>query len=584
MTSLRKSIVAQRRCTWFAGHLSWFESMSCLGAKFLVLNQCTPAAFGEVLKRFGAGNPVRRPTGLENVWATVDSMDVAAFSQYLGEDPEVLRSQSLDALEITSNSNLHRPDVLGSPLQSRLRICRDCLGLGYHSSLHQLSFLKRCLIHDRELEFLGGDRGANLLKGLPPDSRHVGLLRDVWSGPHSPFHLDLLEVMRHPGVMPTKPSFAADISRSIGSLRALFNQPRAMASIVATDGAALALEGLRLCDDESDWKRALGQPLCDRRSTDISLSSECADLAFSDLDWFIDRGRSCAVRRLQCRVDGLWPEWRLRAKEAVHRLMVGHERCACMMDKSVALLPAPVREACVLSPALAFYEAGYPTCSRLVIIELVRHALSCMRAQVCAQSHSRRTLDEYWPTFAGAPRLWESGDAQSFSETYLGEDGLELAWRPDGIQLHFSAGATYSRFRMKRPVPDLAACLDALILGDLVDLECVLPRLEQLVETTQLVAHERALYSVVWTALRGLLAESGSTISTRRTGGGMTITFNRPLVAPAIILSAAVDPQHTADVAASWERVVREFRLLDASHDHIRRLDASHYLGPWNGE
>lgn len=160
---------------WFRGDLWPYESMTSIGATFVVSNGCTPRSFCEWLRKFSDDKP-------------------AAAKAFSTEGPSFHHPQLLDVLDddpAITERKIAWKRILNAPALSRslgilepnfsiLRTCEQCCCIRYHSVLHQLPWLQRCFIHDTPLMATRGWNAAAGIKSGAVSVRHIEALREIW--------------------------------------------------------------------------------------------------------------------------------------------------------------------------------------------------------------------------------------------------------------------------------------------------------------------------------------------------------------------------------------------------------------------
>jgi len=137
---------------WRHGGITEFESWWSIGQKFAYLNRVSISDFlfsvqGEETKLKTKGN-VRS--------AYMESIDRHKVAELLNEPAAIFHYSNLDP---------YIPDCLRalSNVEGSLRYCPICLEYGFHSPVHQLPWLDKCLIH-----------GLTLQLGCPICKRYIG--------------------------------------------------------------------------------------------------------------------------------------------------------------------------------------------------------------------------------------------------------------------------------------------------------------------------------------------------------------------------------------------------------------------------
>lgn len=124
--------------TWHAGSLLPYASLWHTMHRAVQLNSLTPRTIDPYAKR-RLGYSAKH-----NSLITNDSViDLAKFSRALGEPMANFRLATLEALAPWTYHLFHT---------STVRFCRQCMGLGYHSTLMSMRAMERCPIHGCEIE------------------------------------------------------------------------------------------------------------------------------------------------------------------------------------------------------------------------------------------------------------------------------------------------------------------------------------------------------------------------------------------------------------------------------------------------
>lgn len=160
---------------WFRGDLWPYESMTSIGATFVVSNSCTPRSFCEWLRKFSDEKPAVAKT-LRTEGATFHHSQLL---EVLDDNPDITErkiawKRTLNAQALTCSLGILEPNF------SILRTCPQCCGIRYHSVLHQLPWLQRCFIHDTPLLATRGSNAAGVIKAGAVGVRHIEALLKIW--------------------------------------------------------------------------------------------------------------------------------------------------------------------------------------------------------------------------------------------------------------------------------------------------------------------------------------------------------------------------------------------------------------------
>ncbi len=166
----------QSTTSWRKNTLRPFESMASLGAKYCHLNKVSIKVFGEVLAEFLPPD-VSTPEST----CTVDTVgfNISGFSKMLDEPLALIRSQS--ARQISLGATFQEVCSVGNVSFNELRFCPECLADGYHSTLHQLSWLEKCFLHSIPL-IEHRIRPKSIHRHLSGDTKLIGALYQSWFG------------------------------------------------------------------------------------------------------------------------------------------------------------------------------------------------------------------------------------------------------------------------------------------------------------------------------------------------------------------------------------------------------------------
>ena len=169
----RASMNSSERLPWVPRVLRPYESHASALAKLAYLSLTPGLKFLDEAHR-KIGVPVTDPYG-----PYVFDISQDRFLEVTGEEPRRLWLQTFRNLQMPSRIlRLTDMNVLDF---SRLRICEQCLAAGFHSSLHQLSWLGRCFAHGDTLIQLRRFTGQHPWRDI------AKLLFDTWFKGNGPW-------------------------------------------------------------------------------------------------------------------------------------------------------------------------------------------------------------------------------------------------------------------------------------------------------------------------------------------------------------------------------------------------------------
>jgi len=124
---------------WRLGCVSEFESYWLIGQKYAFLNKISTAELVRDLHRL---TPTRTTEYISCRW--IESVDVNALVKLLGEPRKRLESSRHERFV---PKLFHDHALVEGSVVDDLRLCEQCIRFGFHSPIHQLPWLDRCLIH-----------------------------------------------------------------------------------------------------------------------------------------------------------------------------------------------------------------------------------------------------------------------------------------------------------------------------------------------------------------------------------------------------------------------------------------------------
>lgn len=159
---------------WFRGDLWPYESMTSIGATFIVANGCSPTSFCEWLRQFSDDKPSIGKAFITEGPSFRHKQLLASLDDPGITERHVAWRRILDAPILARLLNVLEPDF------SILRACEQCCRTRYHSVIHQLPWLNRCFIHDTPLLATQGWSTSRGNRAGAVGIRNIGALRDIW--------------------------------------------------------------------------------------------------------------------------------------------------------------------------------------------------------------------------------------------------------------------------------------------------------------------------------------------------------------------------------------------------------------------
>jgi hypothetical protein len=160
--------------SWRPGTLRAYESVGSIGAKYCYLNKVKPREFYNlILELIGEKN---RYINRDDF--TFDSLDFdfSKLSKLFNEPLPIVKKLSLKA--INHLPNLRKQTGYSLASNEDFAYCPICLANGYHSPLHQISWVTNCFIHNEALINVVNKNKS--IKNLHTDIKLLSNLYDIW--------------------------------------------------------------------------------------------------------------------------------------------------------------------------------------------------------------------------------------------------------------------------------------------------------------------------------------------------------------------------------------------------------------------
>lgn len=394
--------------SWRNRTLRPYESMGSLGAKYCYVNRVNPHRFTQFLKEYlpqeVEAAPVvdsvisidridishivrfsRQITLLKDVpfsAVDVEGFKIRDFAQVLNEPIAIVRSQRSSLFEL--GASLTKIASVSSGLRvEALYVCPVCISEGYHSTLHQLSWLERCYLHDVVLERISHPPRP-LKMGLPRDCSLVSPLYKVWFGNSSPWP----DAKRRFWPQESDRSKYGVVRKLIQELKRVDQfisrtEPHSGLKPVirgSTDSERLWL-GIRATEHRCCVAKKLLAPSEPSYERGRVIKATHAQAALILDRQFLDLKVLLQARILTCELLDESPPWRKYLQRYLVRLVSKHRTCArefagVFSGWNSVKIPKTSLSACVLLPALDLAEIGWIPCPSLVLIDLLHELTS----------------------------------------------------------------------------------------------------------------------------------------------------------------------------------------------------------------
>lgn len=160
--------------SWRPRTLRAYESVGSIGAKYCYLNKVKPREFYNlILELIGEKN---RYINRDDF--TFDSLnfDFLKLSKLFNEPLPIVKKLSLET--INHLPNLRKQTGYSLASNNNFTYCPICLANGYHSPLHQISWVTNCFIHNEAL--LSVESKNKSIKNLQTDIKLLSDLYNIW--------------------------------------------------------------------------------------------------------------------------------------------------------------------------------------------------------------------------------------------------------------------------------------------------------------------------------------------------------------------------------------------------------------------
>jgi len=339
--------------TWHRGGILRFESMASFGAKYCEACEIGTSGFARLIMSYVrererghghgrgqglSGEPIRDAMGDSFSWqgCTIDEprLDVPGLAKFLDEPLSILSTMSLRPfiLDVGASLLLASKKDKGEEDFRSLWGCECCLAAGYHSVLHQVSWLKRCYIHGTPL-VLVIEHCPPPVSGLRTDTRGISPLRELWFGKRARWPLGRLRALEQGELEIDARSRGAALAvqRVVSAIRLRATTGDKILNFRASQStgeiATLVADIFGVCMPR--WTRTTDRPKLRSRTTvqafEPSELHAIRQFGLLGTHWF---DRLCSARVLQCIWEDQFPAWRQTTIAASKQMRAGHELCA----------------------------------------------------------------------------------------------------------------------------------------------------------------------------------------------------------------------------------------------------------------
>ncbi len=531
-----------------------FESLASLGAKWCLVNRLSANEFKKWMDEL-TQRAQSRPRADGRTWHDVEAESLA---KAFGEPVAVTRTVR-SGLKIEASNFGSEALQQGGPAGG-FRFCRECLKEGFHSDLHEVSWLRFCFVHP-DTELVCGVEALDQAAEHPLKEPHSSLLGRVrflmqlWGGPRSVFPLPAAWMWRKETLKSESSRWARGL---IADITAVTAQERGAPTNDAVDlrwpplvwatGMESVAPRLRYwLNRQPKWLQLVGgserTPLSMKSPRRVARQSFYAT---SDEKLIaLDRLSVVELRVNEVFESDLWPAWRRLYDQIAQGLVSGHRGCQAIYD-----------EACrPLMPRLTWGESTAQRAHRIAHLPALG-CLACQNVQLAAVWH-----DLFVHIQSAMPLNGARADSETLSRIRAQHSFVQLREHALGVRVDaadLAAIQTLLGYRVPVPVPADAPCLADAVIYEIVlaaawAIDCMIG--EHTAEGED--AEEKIAFEERFRALHPLVV-----LSPREEGIDLNMTAYVPSRLPrwASRFGSASDPAHLLIVANDAERIATSLR------------------------